>query len=294
MNVSALFRTPPPAHAFMAGPEFLVYGRLDGPRATLEKVEREVVPDGWYTLGPVGVLQVERQPLADALGRLRGRLERPPQRASLVVPNSWVRSVVLDVGPLPRQRDEAEESLRWRLKKLLPCRPEDVRLDFIPVGDNGRVLVILALDRPLAAVEDAFATTGAQLVRIEPTVLALAPLVPVRSAVLVTAESRAFGIVVLLDGKVRWLRQKALPEDESQAGLFVIRELERTLSQVREALATAGQLPLWLAAQAQVRGAVEGWARERELTINELAGPSGSAGAAGLALLGTASSGEAV
>ncbi len=275
MNLRALLSTPPPTHTFSPGDEQLVYARLNGHRDALVQVERVPVTSGWYRLGPVGLLQVDRHALADALGRLVRRLEKPPKQASLVVPNAWIRSVAVETGGLPRQRDEAEEVVRWRLKKLLPCRPEDVRLDFMPVGQNGRMLVVLALDRPLAAVEEVFAAAGVALGRIEPAALALTALLPVTPApvVLAAVEEHALGIVVLAGGKPVLLRHKPLPSDAERAEQFMTREITRTLAHAREQERLTGPVVVWLASTDGERGTdVEKWADgEAEVTVNRLA-----------------------
>ncbi len=265
MKLASLLRTPPPVHAFALGDDELLYGRLSGRRDALARVEVAPLASDWFHLGPVGLLQVERPVLDAALAAVLGRLERAPERASLVVPNSWVRSVLVEVGTLPRQREEAEEVLRWRLKKLLPCRPEEVRLDFRPGAHTGRVLVLIALDRPLARVEEAFAEAGVAIGRLEPAVLALSALLPPGSepAVLATLESRALAIVVQGKGKTLVVRHKALPADARQAQVFVVRELTRTLAHAREQEKLGDRVELWLAcAGDEQREALERWAEE--------------------------------
>jgi len=274
MNLLALLRTPPPVHTFFPGDEQLLYGRLNGRRDALVRVERSPIPASWFRLGPVGLLQVERQALAGALASLLRGLEKVPQHASLVAPNAWMRSVVVETGGLPRQREEAEEVVRWRLKKLLPCRPEDVRLDFIAGGDHGRMLVVLALDRPLSAVEEVFAAAGVGVGRIEPAALALTALLPVSPApvVLAAVEERAIAIVVLAGGKPVLLRHKPLPADARRAEQFMTREISRTLGHAREQEGLTGPVVVWLASTDSERGAeVERWADgEAGVTVNRL------------------------
>ena len=72
--------------------------------------------------GPVGLLQIDRQTLAAALAAVVQRLEKPPAHASLVAPNAWVRSVVVDAGE--REVDGRE----------LVARSEDPR-DAVGGGD---------------------------------------------------------------------------------------------------------------------------------------------------------------
>ena len=275
MRIQALLRTPAPVHAFAAGENQLVYGRLNRRRDAILRVEHVALPPEWFSLGPVGLLQVDRHALAGGLAALVQRLEKVPQQASLVAPNSWVRSVVVDAGALPRKRQEAEEVLRWRLKKLLPCRPEDVRLDFVSGSESGRVLVILALDRPLAVVEETFSTTGVQLGRIEPAVLALTALLPAAPTpvMLAAIEEHALDLVVLAAGKPVLVRHKQLPADAARAEAFIGRELSRTLAHAREQDKLSGPVMVWLAAArpGETAGRVELWAAaENGLVVRRL------------------------
>ncbi|OFV81768.1 MAG: hypothetical protein A2Y78_01025 [Acidobacteria bacterium RBG_13_68_16] len=275
MRIQALLRTPASVHAFAAGENQLVYGRLNRRRDAILRVEHAALPPEWFSLGPVGLLQVDRHALAGGLAALIQRLEKAPQQASLVAPNSWVRSVVVDAGALPRKRQEAEEVLRWRLKKLLPCRPEDVRLDFVSGSESGRVLVILALDRPLAVVEETFSAAGVQLGRIEPAVLALTALLPAASTpvMLAAIEERALDLVVLAAGKPVLVRHKQLPADAARAEAFIGRELSRTLAHAREQDKLGGPVMVWLAAArpGETAGSVERWAAaENGLVVRRL------------------------
>ncbi len=305
MNLRALLRTPAPVHAFAAGRDQLVYGRLTRRRDALARVEVEHLPAEWFTLGPVGLLQFDRQALARSLAAVLERVGKPPLHASLVAPNSWVRSVVVEVGSLPRQRQEAEDVVRWRLKKLLPCRPEDVRIDFIAGGENGKILVLLALDRPLVGVEEAFAAAGVQIGRIEPAVLSLTALLPVSESpvMLAAVEERALAVVVLGAGKPLLVRNKPLPAEPRRAETFIGRELARTLAHARGQEGLSGPITVWLASSAA--GAtgddVERWAAaETGVMVRRLGVGAGRVPeASGVpevqlwSLLGTAWAGEA-
>jgi hypothetical protein len=254
MRLVRLLRTPPPPHAFSVSVEGVLYGRMGRDRQSLERVEVQPLAEDWFQLGPVGVLHVEKAQLEGAIDAVVKRLEKPPARASLVVPDTWVRSIVVDVDNLPRQRDEAEDVLRWKLKKLLPCRPEEVRLDWLRSGENGRVLVMLGLDRPLAVVEEAYAAAGVQVGRVEPTAVALTSLLPAESpaALLVTNERRTIGLVLVVGGKVTLIRHKTLPPEPSVSQAFGLRELERTLAHAREREGVTGVVNIWVASPLEV------------------------------------------
>jgi len=258
MNPVHLLRTPSPPHAFAAFLDRLAYGRLSRARDALLQVAAVPLPVPWYQLGPVGVLQVERAGLESALRTLLSGLDKVPRSASLTLPDAWVRALLVDAGPLPRQREDAEEQLRWRLKKLLPCRPEDVRLDYLPVGDNGRHLVVLALEKPLATVEDVFAGAGVKLGRVEPLVLAVAALAPGHGpGVVVAVDGRSLGIAVISGGRLLLLREKVLPESEARAQALLCHELTRSVGYLTAA--EGGAVSVWLAAGEEWAEVVARW-----------------------------------
>lgn len=269
MNLRRLIHTPPPPHVFGVDADRLVYARLSRDRDLVERVERVALTPGWFQLGPVGVLHVERTMLGSALSSVFSRVQRPPSRASLVVPDSWVRTLVVDLESVPRQRAEAEEVVRWRLKRILPCRPDEVRLDFLPVGNNGRLLVSLALDKPLSAVEDGFAAAGIELGRIEPAALALTPLLPAtpNSLLLTVVQERAFTFLLVRGGRVVLLRHKSIPSDLGQAAEFTLRELGRTVDHARERESVSGPLEVWLVSDEAFAEAAQQWAGDSSLLL---------------------------
>ena len=283
MKIRELLETPPPVHAFTAAEDRLVYGRLDGRRQALVRVERAPLAGDWCRLGPVGLLQVDKAALAAALENLARQLKPAPALASFVAPNAWVRSVVIDAEELPRRRQEADDIVRWRLKKLLPCRPEDVRLDYVP-GREGRMLVVLALDRPLAVVEETFAAAGVHLGRIEPAALALTALLPSSPTpiLLAAVDERALALVVLVEGRPVLMRNKALPADPARAASFVTKELGRTLAHAREQERMTAPVDIWLAAGDPVTAAeVERWGDGQDaVRVNTLTVGSGRVPAA--------------
>ncbi|MGE5236756.1 MAG: hypothetical protein ACM3O7_10435, partial [Acidobacteriota bacterium] len=226
-----------------------LYGRQTRQRNALDRVERRALPEGWAQLGPVGVLHIEKQMLSEALGALGERVGGPPPRASVVVPDAWVRPLLLDFETIPRRREEAEEVVRWRLKRLLPCRPEDVRLDYTPSSDNGHLLVLVALERPLAALEEAFAAAGVQVGRIEPLTLALANFLPPAPLpiLLAVVDGRSLGLTVVTGGRPVLMRQKLLPLAPAATQTYVFRELSRTVSHLRAGAGPSGILEVWLA-----------------------------------------------
>lgn len=231
MKLPPFLTTPLPPCVLSLADDQIVLALLSRRRDALTRVEAAPLEGVCFQHGPVGLLHVERGLLSTSLATVAGRMGKLPPRASVLVPTSWVRCVQVDVGGLPRQRQEAEDVVRWRLKKLLPCRPEEVRLDFLPGGD-GRVVVALALDRPLAAIEEVLEAAGTRVGRIEPTAVAVSNLVPSSggSYLVVVTEPRSLGFVAVSGGAIRLLRQKGLPGEASRAAEFVAREVDQSLA----------------------------------------------------------------
>jgi hypothetical protein len=236
MSLTSLLTTPVPPYSFLVDSSRVAYAALARRRDALGRAEAVAIDPDWCRLGPVGLLHIERQLLAAALDALLARVGKLPSRASLVIPGDWVRALPVEAEGLPRNQEEAEDVVRWRLKKLLPCRPEEVRLDFARIADSGRVLVMLALDRPLSVIEDTFAEKGVSLGRIEPLALALGALVPPVDGLrmLVVLEEKGFGLVLADSVRPLMARFKPLAGGGSQASAFLMRELSRTLAYAKE------------------------------------------------------------
>jgi type IV pilus assembly protein PilM len=139
-----------------------------GPRIVLAKT---------YRLSPNAFVQAVVTPqltneasLADALRRLRiesGRWDR----LSLLLPDSWFRMNILDLPTLPDGAKEAEEMVRWSLKRTMPIDPALLRIRYEVLSrtpTHAKVLALSAIDQTLVAIENVFAAVGMEIVVIEP------------------------------------------------------------------------------------------------------------------------------
>jgi hypothetical protein len=108
--------------------------------------------------------------LAEVLRRLRlesGRWDR----ASLLLPDSWFRINILDLPNFPESSKEAEDIVRWSLKRTMPIDSALLRLRQEVLSRNAgqsKVLAISAMDQTLAAIERVFEAAGIAVVLIEP------------------------------------------------------------------------------------------------------------------------------
>jgi len=108
--------------------------------------------------------------LADALRRLRAESGRW-ERASVLLPDSWFRANILDIPGLPEGSKEAQEMIRWSLKRTMPIDPALLRVDYSVLSRTGlqsKVLVLSAIEETLGAIERVFAEAGVNVVLIEP------------------------------------------------------------------------------------------------------------------------------
>jgi type IV pilus assembly protein PilM len=107
--------------------------------------------------------------LAEVLRRLRletGRWDK----ASLLLPDPWFRINILEMQALPENPNEAQEILRWSLKRTMPIDAASLRLAYevISRGAHVKVLVVSAVEKTLVDLERLFGAAGIDLVVIEP------------------------------------------------------------------------------------------------------------------------------
>jgi Tfp pilus assembly PilM family ATPase len=138
------------------------------PRLVQSKAWR--LPAGTFTAAAVSPTLADAAGLAEALRRMRmetGRWEK----VSLLLPDSWFRINIVELPSLPDREQEAQETVRWSLKRTLPIPPEQLRVAWTPLSRNGKgatVLVLSALDTTIAALEKTFGEAGFDPVLIEP------------------------------------------------------------------------------------------------------------------------------
>jgi len=130
--------------------------------------------------------------LAEGLRRLK--LETGKwDRVSLLLPDSWFRINILDLPSLPEKTNEAMEMVRWSLKRTIPLPPEALRIAYtvLSKGPSGvKLLVVSAVEKTLSNIERVFASSGLDVILIEPIGLNIWNAVAVREAA--TTNDRLF------------------------------------------------------------------------------------------------------
>lgn len=214
---------------------FAAFLRPDEGSAALELGEFHSLPlaEGLFGSGPLGVPVGDGEALAASLRLLVGRSARPVREASVVLPDAWARSMVLELGDLPEEPSARLEVLRFRVRRLVPYRVEDLRIDAVPIGPaaessaaapdgSAQCLVTLANAALCTAIEDAFARCGIRLGQLSGATLStLQGLLRGASAGalfgLALVDADGFSLVLVREGVPVVWRQKGFTEGLSDA-----------------------------------------------------------------------------
>jgi hypothetical protein len=244
---------PVPPHVFAVAPDRVVYARFVRAPGGLELREHRALPlaPETFTDGLLGGPMRDAAAFSGELGSLLAQLSVTVSEASLVVPDAWLRVALADVEELPRAGESREEVLRWKLKRLVPFRVEDLRLDAVEIaaapaaagaGASRRMLLGFALEVLMQQLETAFAGAGVALGWISGASLSLLP-AAVRQAgngmiMVALADHRGYSLLAAYGGQPVLHRLKAwngrLPEAEWAGTLR--RELRLTGSFLAESL----------------------------------------------------------
>lgn len=130
--------------------------------------------------------------LTDVLRRMRAETGRW-DRASVLLPDAWFRINIIELPELPDKSQDAMNAVRWSLKRTLPIPPETLRVTYEILSRSAtgvKILVLSALEKTLASIEQTFAASGIDLVLIEPVGLNIWNAIAVREAA--TAGDRLF------------------------------------------------------------------------------------------------------
>ncbi len=248
---------PAPPHAFGVGPRGLAYLGLRAGAGGLEVREKQALPfpGRVFGEGALGSPVENETALAEAVRALVGRLAPPPRQASLVLPDRWAHAQVVELGSLPDRPDLRLEILRFRLRRIVPFRVEDLRIDATPIApvagqaDPVRALVLCAAEPVVAALERAFAAAGVRLGQIVSE--SLARLEALRAAghlaglaAVTSVGAEGFTLVVTRDGEPVLWRQKGFRDELTldERARLAVSELRLTSTFLAERFGDAGSL----------------------------------------------------
>ena len=174
------------------------------------------------------------------------KLSQVPRAASLVVPDQWLRVAFTGMEKLPRGTD-TDDVLRFKLKRLVPFRVEDLRVSAaeVPSLEAGResekrLILGFGIEALLGQLEEAFEKSGVTIGHISNSSLALLPALAsiLRGCLGVVAHvcSGSYSLILTVDGSPVLYRFKSLGADPETRKRLVPRDLGLASSFVRQEL----------------------------------------------------------
>ncbi|MCZ6506669.1 MAG: hypothetical protein O7A04_01285 [Acidobacteria bacterium] len=240
-----------PPHVFALDASALAYGRFVRAESgfEVEDLSRRELPEGLFADGPLGGPMHDPGLFEPVLGELLENVEGSVSNASLVLPDAWLRVAFTEMSDVPSRGARRDEALRWKLKRQVPFRVEELRLEGIDVTplpsqeEGQRLLLGFALDAVLSQVEDAFADCGVRIGRILNSSLATVDAVQevvegVDLAAVVLVSAGGYSLTFTERGQPLLHRFRAL--DSGLAGdaaaRLVLRDLKLTRTFLQEQL----------------------------------------------------------
>jgi hypothetical protein len=277
MNWEQFFTSPPPSTGWVFDSEMVAVAH----RSKTQEVHcaAEDLPVGGLDVGPVGLQAVHDDVLGPVLAKLRGVAEGTGT-AAVIVPTGWLRSFLIDVDQLPRREHELSDVVRWRLKKMLPVPPTELRLAVIRLPESEgqkRLLVMTGIERAMAAIEACYSAIGIEVGLITTRLFALVPRLTGATlpTLIIQHEDSFLSLLLLVNGVPRLLRTKPLPLNDVE-GKAVLREAALTLGFIRESVGVDGEIEVRLNSERpEMDAMMRGWLADQTglVPAAEIAGP---------------------
>lgn len=221
---------------------FAAFSRAEKDGAGLELAEFHSLPlpEGLFGSGPLGVPTGDGAALAESVRLLVARTARPVREATVVLPDAWARSMVIELGELPEEPGARLEVLRFRLKRMVPYRVEDLRIEAVRLdapgigaaaaeggsmtgGESGELsFVTMANAAVCATIEEAFSRCGIRIGQLSGATLSALQALN-RGALaaglfgLALVDADGFSLVLVHSGRPVVWRQKNFTEGLSDA-----------------------------------------------------------------------------
>jgi hypothetical protein len=172
---------PSPPHVFALDAARLRYGQLavDRQGLRLRAFRQLALPPDAFHNGLLGGPLRDPGAFRELVGGILDGVPGGVREASLVIPDAWLRVTYAESGDLPRGGAALDEVLRWKLRRLVPFRVDELRIGAAEVSplpgqeEPKRLLMGFAIEQLLAQIEDAFTAHGVRLGQISNVSLSL-------------------------------------------------------------------------------------------------------------------------
>jgi hypothetical protein len=165
---------PRPPHVFALSSERLRYGQIVRERQGFRfrgAVAANLPPDAFLS-GPLGGPLRDPAAFRALLAELVKSVPGGVKEASLVLPDAWLRVSFTESGDLPSGLEALDEVLRFKLRRMVPFRIDELRVSAAEVeplpgqAEPRRLLLGFAVEQLLSQLEEAFAAAGIRLGQI--------------------------------------------------------------------------------------------------------------------------------
>jgi hypothetical protein len=260
---------PLPPHVFALDDLRLRYGQFvrDRHGFRLRAWREAALPRDPFQHGPLGGPPRDPAAFRELVAGLVAGVPGGVKDASLVLPDTWLRITFTESGDLPRAVAALDEVLRWKLRRLVPFRVDELRIGATEVSpipgqeEPRRLLLGFAVEQLLSQIEDAFAAAGVRIGQVTNASLALlAAIAPVPDgsfAALVVVGSEGYTLIFARRDEPVLHRYKGFTGNlpEAARASFVGRDLKLTRNFLDEHFPGAGLGPVLLLAEPAVEPA---------------------------------------
>jgi hypothetical protein len=156
--------------------------------------------------------------------------------AALLLPETCLKVFVMGFDSLPSSPAEREEILIWRLNKLVPFKPADMRMAYDVLRSNGQAKVLLALAKAdvVKEYENFFGRLGLKVRTVGVPLLYLLDLARLEKpghAMIVNFEEDYVSLLAVLDGQVSFYRFKPFLQD-SLGPMTLPRKIDQVVNEI--------------------------------------------------------------
>ncbi len=235
-----------PPHVFEVNSErlrFASFPRTNGGWQMGELAEVEL-PDNAFQSGPLGGPLRTPEVFERVLSELLEQVGEPVSRASLVVPDRWLRLLFTELEEAPGEI--TDEVFRFKLRKLVPFKVEDLRvggleLEALPARPGkGRALMAFAVEQLLAEIENAFEARGIRIGQIASRTLYLSSYLSddYEDSLIALVEGDDYSLLFMSEGVPVLVRYRTFPlaADDTASAEHVARDLRLIRSYLTENL----------------------------------------------------------